>query len=1016
MISIVNKIRNLKKQYILFLATILLTIFTSQLIIQYDLNKQNEDARLINLAGRQRMFSQRIAKLVLFIKLDFEKSREIPQDRLDTLKQLSAQWKFVHEKLLTGSTSLGIEERKSAQIDSLLNILTPPLEKIVTACNELLARPDSSTIDKAVEAMSANELLYLQNMEATVARYQHEAEEKLGDIKSVEIALAVTAALALFLEFYFIFMPIITGIQESNRQLAELNSELGTTNEELQSTEEELRSNLDFVTLLQTEVEAREQQYRSVVDTASDMIYELDQSGAFSFVNPLMESITEYSKEALLQKKYWDIVEPDFVAKTIEFYRQQRAKKIETTYFELPITTRTGKIVWVGQNVRMFFRNEKVFKVSVIARDITDLKEAQEQLANRERLYRLISTNAKDIITLYTAGSDPRRTYVSPSIKGVLGYEPEELMGKSAYDIIVEEDAAMMRKNIHPLTMSGKSTTAEYRVRKKDGTIVWLQSISSPFFNDQGEMIGFQTSAREITERKKTEAALKEAKQKAEDATKAKSQFLSMMSHEIRTPMNAIIGLSNLLLQEKPRQDQLESLNLLKFSGENLLTIINDVLDFSKIEAGKIDLEIIDFDLKALVQNVAQMLQHRAEDKGISIFAKYDETLPAIFRGDPVRISQVLANLASNAIKFTERGYVELLVEQKSIADKGYEIYFHVKDTGIGIAPGKLDLIFESFSQANSDTTRKFGGTGLGLTITKKLLELMESDVKVTSSEGLGSTFSFVLILPGGELKAPEPKESQSHVSLEDLNVLLVEDNRVNQIVATRFLSQWGLKVEIANHGKEAIEMIVSKKYQIVLMDLQMPELDGYQASKIIRDMSEEYFRQVPILALTASAMLDTKEKVGAAGMTDFISKPFQPEELKGKIAAYVLRDQKPTELTDTATAIRENLDLYTEGDPDFKREFTAHLIKNIEELKASAPRAIDKKSGDDFEKIAHKIKTTIEMLSDAELATGVAELKEFFKARNFDSKEVQNTLTGLIKRADQIISILNQEIQSIPK
>lgn len=1014
MITIVNKIRNLKKQYILFLATILLTILTSQLIIQYDLNKQNEDAQLINLAGRQRMLGQRIAKLVLFIKFDYERLGEIPTARLDTLRVLTARWKYVHENLSSGNAALGISTDMTPQIDSLLTVLTPPLQNVVAACDQLRNKPDSPQIANIVNVVSKNELLFLHLMEVTVSTYQHQAEKKLGDIKLVEITLSVTAALVLFLEFYFIFVPIINGIKDSNRQLVELNNELGTTNEELQATEEELRSNLDFVTVLQAEGEAREKLYRTVVENASDMIYELDESGGFSFVNPLMESITGYPKAALLQKKYWEIIDPEFVPKTITFYKQQRTEKTEITYYELPIITRPGKTVWVGQNVRMFFRNQKVFRVSVIARDITALKEAREQSANRERLYRLISTNTKDIITLYNSGADPQRTYVSPSVKEVLGYEPEELIGKSAFDLIVEEDAESMKKNVHPVTMSGKSATAEYRIRKKDGTIVWLQSISNPFFNEQGEMVGFQTAARDITERKKAEAALKEAKEKAEDATRAKSQFLSMMSHEIRTPMNAIIGLSNLLLQEQPRQDQMENLNLLKFSGENLLTIINDILDFSKIEAGKIDLEIIDFDLEALIQNIAQMLQHRAEDKGISIFAKYDDMLPEIFRGDPVRISQVLANLASNAIKFTERGYVELSVEQKSLTEKGYEIYFHVKDTGIGIAPEKLSVIFESFSQANSDTTRKFGGTGLGLTITKKLLELMNSDVRVSSAEGFGSTFSFVLTLPGGQMKPSTPKNNPKQVILEDACVLLVEDNRVNQIVATRFLSQWGLKVEIANHGKEAIEMIGSKKYQIVLMDLQMPELDGYQAAKAIREMDDPYFKKVPILALTASAMLDTKEKVSTCGMNDFISKPFQPEELKGKIAAHIFSKEILADVP--PTSYKESLDRYTEGDPEFKREFTAHLIKNIEELKTGASSAIHNKDSDSFNKAAHKVKTTIEMLLDQELASIVAELKDFFKNQNFESAEVRKLLVRLDERANAIISALRQEIQSIQK
>jgi PAS domain S-box-containing protein len=1000
---------NLKKQHLLFLGTILLTILTSQFIIQYDLNKQNADAKLINLAGRQRMLSQRIAKLVLFIQDEYVKSPKVQDARLDTLRVLIDSWEAVHVQLSQASPNFGVTYNKSPKIDSLLKVITPPLNNMVGVCRQLLQKPDSASIRRAVDVIAIDELTFLHNMDATVSTYQMEAEEKLGEIKIVELALAATAFVILLLEFYFIFLPMVHDVEGSNKKLHELNDELSATNEELQSTGEELRTNLDFVTLLQTEVEARERQYRTVVESASDMIYELDESGSFSYVNPLMESITGLNKEELLKRKYWDIIQPEHVPNTIAFYKKQRADKKEITYYELPIVTRSGKIIWVGQNVRMFFRDEKVFKVSVIARDITALKEAREEIAEREKLYRLISTNAKDIITMYTAGENPLRTYISPSVKTVLGYEPEELIGKSPYDIILPQDAEEMRKKIHPVTLSGKSATAEYRIKKKDGSLIWLQSISSPFFDENGKMIGFQTSARDITERKKAEEALKEAKEKAEEATQAKSQFLSMMSHEIRTPMNAIIGLSNLLLQDKPRPEQLESLRLLKFSGENLLTIINDILDFNKIEAGKINLEVIDFDLKSLIENTVLMLQHRVEDKNVKLYCRYDETLPVAFKGDPVRITQVITNLVGNAIKFTERGHVELKVEPLKTEDKFYYLNFYVKDTGIGIPAEKINLIFESFSQANSDTTRKFGGTGLGLSITKKLLSLMESKIDVTSSPGHGSTFSFTLKLPVGTIDHDTNKKANRDYNLERVSVLLVEDNRVNQIVASRFLGQWGVIVDIANNGIEAIQKIQDKKYELVLMDLQMPELDGYEASKRIRMLKDPYFREVPILALTASAMIDTKDKVLSCGMNDFITKPFQPDELKEKIAIYI--SGAPAFSRNGVHQV--NLDIYAEGDPAFKREFAAVLIKNIDDLIESANVALQSKDGETYAKAIHKMKTTISMLGDKEFVAAVETIKACFDAGDYQSRKLQTTLTVFRDLARRITEGLREEIRA---
>ncbi len=394
---------------------------------------------------------------------------------------------------------------------------------------------------------------------------------------------------------------------------------------------------------------------------------------------------------------------------------------------------------------------------------------------------------------------------------------------------------------------------------------------------------------------------MQQAKDRAEEATKAKSLFLSMMSHEIRTPMNAIIGLTHLLLQDEPRADQIESLKLLRFSGENLLTIINDILDFSKIEAGKIALEYIDFDLYNLLQNIKQMLDQRAQDKEIRLHYVYDGKVPFVVKGDPVRIGQIVTNLLGNAIKFTERGYVELSVSHEGMEWGRHRVRIRVKDTGIGIEKDKINQVFESFSQAGSDTTRKFGGTGLGLSISKRLLNLMSSDIEVTSSPGEGSEFSFRLLLEEGHLAVVQgkPAEDVTEAFKEHaIRVLVVDDNRVNQIVAVNHLKRWGIETEVAVNGAEAVEKVKSKSFQLILMDLQMPEMDGYEATRKIRNLSDDdpYFRNIPILALSASAMAEIQEKAMEYEMNDFVSKPFRPEELQEKIARYTLPRKEVTD------------------------------------------------------------------------------------------------------------------------
>lgn len=395
---------------------------------------------------------------------------------------------------------------------------------------------------------------------------------------------------------------------------------------------------------------------------------------------------------------------------------------------------------------------------------------------------------------------------------------------------------------------------------------------------------------RDISIRKEFEHALVSAKEYAEEASAAKANFLSTMSHEIRTPMNAVIGLTNLLLQQYPREDQLENLQILKFSGENLLVLINDILDFNKIEAGKLDIESIEFNLFDVVKSVQKALNIKAKEKGIYLNLEMSANLPEQMKGDPVRLAQILNNLMGNAIKFTETGSVTLIVRIESQTETEIFLDFQVNDTGIGIPADKLDSIFESFNQSDSSITRKYGGTGLGLAITRRLLELQNSNITVESTVGKGSQFSFLLRFEKST-QVLRPKAQPADISRKTLvghRILLVEDNKINQIVAAKFLSNWGLVVEIADNGKIAVEMILKNEYDLVLMDLQMPEMDGYQATKVIREFEHERFQHLPIIALTASAMQPIQAQVKAVGMNDFISKPFQPDDLFTKLRRHI--------------------------------------------------------------------------------------------------------------------------------
>ncbi len=403
---------------------------------------------------------------------------------------------------------------------------------------------------------------------------------------------------------------------------------------------------------------------------------------------------------------------------------------------------------------------------------------------------------------------------------------------------------------------------------------------------EQKELI---SKANEKLKKKNHELVL--ANEKANEAAHSKSLFLSTMSHELRTPMNAVIGLAYILLQEDPKPSQIANLKTLKFSGENLLALINDILDFSKIEANKIQLEEADFNIKDLCQNLKNVFQFKIDEKQLKFILKIDENVPDFLVGDPTRLNQILSNLLSNAVKFTEKGDIDLIINKKGETDQRIIIEFCVKDTGIGIEKEKQEEIFNSFTQASSSTTRKYGGTGLGLSITKKLLELHNSKISLDSEPGKGSRFYFDISFRKSEKQltsAPSSEELFKLIQFRQEKVLLVDDNQVNLIVARKFLKQWNLEITMARNGKEAVDLVSQNTFDLVLMDLQMPEMNGYDAAKTIREMNGDYYKNLPIIALTASALLEVKEKVRKFGMNDSVTKPFVPAVLNATIARYL--------------------------------------------------------------------------------------------------------------------------------
>jgi CheY-like chemotaxis protein/nitrogen-specific signal transduction histidine kinase len=397
-----------------------------------------------------------------------------------------------------------------------------------------------------------------------------------------------------------------------------------------------------------------------------------------------------------------------------------------------------------------------------------------------------------------------------------------------------------------------------------------------------------RTTVFNATDRKEYERELLRERQKAERADRAKADFISMISHEIRTPLNAIMGVAHLLGVTELSVPQQKYVRILRSSSENLLHLVNEILDFSKIESGNVSLEERRFDLRQVVHQGVDSLHMKAEEKGLALEMRIDERLPAALLGDPVKIGQVLTNLLGNALKFTARGSVTVELQVLELETEAVSFELGVADTGIGIAPERLAHIFEDFMQASYDIGMKYGGTGLGLAISKRLVELHGSRLEVESELGRGTRFSFRLRLKTAEPTVAEVLADEADAqTLKGLRVLVADDNEVNVFVLAGMLRKWGVAFDVVTNGRQAVESVQTGAYDVILMDLRMPELDGYAATRQIRSLPDPRLARLPVFAISASARMGHQHELDAAGFTEFVGKPVNPNVLFGKLARY---------------------------------------------------------------------------------------------------------------------------------
>lgn len=514
--------------------------------------------------------------------------------------------------------------------------------------------------------------------------------------------------------------------------------------------------------------------------------------------------------------------------------------------------------------------------------------QLQLETAIEER-YRDLFQNSTDLV--FTVDMNGAFTAMNYAAKQVFGCTDQDTVGLTLHSFMEPADRRTLKDVFGMLIGGERSVLREMTTLSPGGRRVVLE-MNCRLRHGNGGPNAVDIIARDVTRQKREQAALEEARAAAEAASCAKSEFLANMSHEIRTPMNGILGMTELTLETSLDREQRTNLEVVKTSAEALLTIINDILDFSKIEAGRMELESQPFHVRRLVESCIDLVALPAAQKGIRAVCDIDPDLPPTWIGDAARLRQVLTNLVGNASKFTQAGEIRVTVDRIATKD-GCRARFRVRDTGIGIPPEHHRRIFEMFCQADGSTSRKYGGTGLGLAIASRLVTLMGGQLTVESVVGQGSCFEFTIEVQEGSPKeiaaTPQNMSGEWSVSSGSATILLAEDNKVNQMLAVRTLEKGGYRVLVANNGVEAVQIALEQPLELILMDIQMPEMDGFQATSKIRAWRAAKGKEpIPVIAMTAHALKGDRERCLAGGMTDYISKPVRPVDLLDLVARHV--------------------------------------------------------------------------------------------------------------------------------
>ena len=636
-----------------------------------------------------------------------------------------------------------------------------------------------------------------------------------------------------------------------------------------------------------------EEKYQAVVNNLKEVIFQTDSQGLWTFLNPAWEEITGFTVAESIGENFLNYVHPDDRQKNYERFLPLIERKKDYCRHVIRYLTKDGGFRWIEVFARLTLdKDQNIAGTTGTLNDITERIIAEDELLKTKVQQKAILDNIPMLAWLkndalnYIAVNEPFANSIQKS--------SDEIIGKTDIELFPKEKAIANIEDDNKVIKLGQQKLTEIPIQNGN-TTKWIEVFKTPIFNENGEVIGITGVERDITGRKYAEMEINKAKELADKANNAKSNFLANMSHEIRTPMNAILGFAELLKGQIKEKKYTDYLNGISVSGSNLLNLINDILDLSKIEAGKIEVQKDTVNLNMLLREIKQIFSPKILEKELEFKLITSSNLPEFLILDETRTKQILINLIGNSIKFTETGSITIDVDCKHKTEQTTDLIIKIADTGIGIPKEEQTTIFEAFKQQERQDNRKYGGTGLGLTITKKLIQIMGGSISVVSESGTGAVFTIIL----NDVKISTSLQSKPHIELltesvtfNKVKILLAEDDEYNKIVIKGYLENQNIMIIYASDGEEAVQKAISEKPDIILMDIQMPIINGFIALQKIRKISE--LQNVPIIALTAWAMAQDVEKIKTL-FSGYLIKPVSKNSLINELIKFIPYELNPT-------------------------------------------------------------------------------------------------------------------------